>query len=278
MMEAKEEKITQNTLIEDLSESIGRLKISFGIEDLSAWAVSRNADEKMLKDAKSLLDAIYSSNYSKRKNVIRDMSGLPKEGAENTFENFDPRHVSGPNMDALMSLKTLSFLKNGYNVILAGNNGTGKTHIAKAICNECVEHLIRTSFTTLYNLKTKIERATRNGTLPTLVSNLSAIPCLVIDEIDKCKLTHDETAVFFDIVNRKYSNRGMGSLIITSNNSPSLWGEVFQDEKLALSIMDRLFDRSYCFNFTGESYRGKNKKVASLNFASAPILPKIKQF
>ena len=232
----------------------------------------------MLKDAKSLLDAIYSSNYSKRKNVIRDMSGLPKEGAENTFENFDPRHVSGPNMDALMSLKTLSFLKNGYNVILAGNNGTGKTHIAQAICNECVEHLIRTSFTTLYNLKTKIERATRNGTLPTLVSNLSAIPCLVIDEIDKCKLTHDETAVFFDIVNRKYSNRGMGSLIITSNNSPSLWGEVFQDEKLALSIMDRLFDRSYCFNFTGESYRGKNKKVASLNFASAPILPKIKQF
>ena len=278
MMEAKEEKITQNTLIEDLSESIGRLKISFSMEDLSAWAVSRNADEKMLKDAKSLLDAIYCSNYSKRKNVIRDMSGLPKEGAENTFENFDPRHVSGPNMDALMSLKTLSFLKNGYNVILAGNNGTGKTHIAQAICNECVEHLIRTSFTTLYNLKTKIERATRNGTLPTLVSNLSAIPCLVIDEIDKCKLTHDETAVFFDIVNRKYSNRGMGSLIITSNDSPSLWGEVFQDEKLALSIMDRLFDRSYCFNFTGESYRGKNKKVASLNFASAPILPKIKQF
>ena len=278
MREAKEKKTTQNTLLEDLSESIGRLKISFSTEDLSVWAVSHNADEKMLKDAKSLLDAIYSSNYSKRKNVIRDMSGLPKEGAENTFENFDPRHVSGPNMDALMSLKTLSFLKNGYNVILAGNNGTGKTHIAQAICNECVEHLIRTSFTTLYNLKTKIERATRNGTLPTLVSNLSAIPCLVIDEIDKCKLTHDETAVFFDIVNRKYSNRGMGSLIITSNNSPSLWGEVFQDEKLALSIMDRLFDRSYCFNFTGESYRGKNKKVASLNFASAPILPKIKQF
>ena len=278
MMEAKEKKTIQNTLLEDLSESIGRLKISFSTEDLSVWAVSHNADEKMLKDAKSLLDAIYSSNYSKRKNVIRDMSGLPKEGAENTFENFDPRHVSGPNMDALMSLKTLSFLKNGYNVILAGNNGTGKTHIDQAICNECVEHLIRTSFTNLYNLKTKIERATRNGTLPTLVSNLSAIPCLVIDEIDKCKLTRDETAVFFDIVNRKYSNRGMGSLIITSNDSPSLWGEVFQDEKLALSILDRLFDRSYCFNFTGESYRGKTKKVASLNFASDPILPKIKQF
>ena len=53
---------------------------------------------------------------------------------------------------------------------------------------------------------------------------------------------------------------------------------MFQDEKLALSILDRLFDRSYCFNFTGESYRGKNKKVARLNFAADPILPKIKQF
>ena len=48
MMEAKEKKTTQNTLIEDLSESIGRLKISFSTEDLSVWAVSHNADEKML--------------------------------------------------------------------------------------------------------------------------------------------------------------------------------------------------------------------------------------
>ena len=39
-MEAKEKKTTQNTLIEDLSESIGRLKISFSTEDLSVWAVS----------------------------------------------------------------------------------------------------------------------------------------------------------------------------------------------------------------------------------------------
>ena len=92
MMEAKEKKTIQNTLLEDLSESIGRLKISFSTEDLSVWAVSHNADEKMLKDAKSLLDAIYSSNYSKRKNVIRDMSGLPKEGLKT------PSRTSIPDM------------------------------------------------------------------------------------------------------------------------------------------------------------------------------------
>ena len=278
MMETKKERNEENTLLEDLSASIERLKIAFSIEDLSAWAVSRNADEKVLREAKSLMDAIYSSNYSKRKAVIKEMSGLPREGADNTFDNFDPRNVAGPNMDALLALKTLSFLTNGYNVILTGNNGTGKTHIAQAICNECIEHLIRSSFTTLCNLKAKMERAMRNGTVPTLVSNLSGIPCIVIDEIDKCTLSREETAVFFDIVPRKYSNRGMGSIIITSNDAPSLWGKVFQDEKMALSIMDRLFDRAYCFNFTGESFRGKNKKVASLNFASDPILPKIKQF
>ena len=278
MMETKKERNEENTLLEDLSASIERLKIAFSIEDLSAWAVSRNADEKVLREAKSLMDAIYSSNYSKRKAVIKEMSGLPREGADNTFDNFDPRNVAGPNMDALLALKTLSFLTNGYNVILTGNNGTGKTHIAQAICNECIEHLIRSSCTTLCNLKAKMERAMRNGTVPTLVSNLSGIPCIVIDEIDKCTLSREETAVFFDIVNRKYSNRGMGSIIITSNDAPSLWGKVFQDEKMALSIMDRLFDRAYCFNFTGESFRGKNKKVASLNFASDPILPKIKQF
>lgn len=80
MMETKKERNEENTLLEDLSASIERLKIAFSIEDLSAWAVSRNADEKVLREAKSLMDAIYSSNYSKRKAVIKEMSGLPREG------------------------------------------------------------------------------------------------------------------------------------------------------------------------------------------------------
>ena len=92
----------------------------------------------------------------------------------------------------------------------------------------------------------------------------------------KSSLTKDETMVLFDIVNRKYSAKSTGSLVITSNTQPSLWTGIFQDSILAECILDRLFDRSYCFHFTGESYRGKDKIVTQVNFGHTAILPKVR--
>ena len=85
-----------------------------------------------------------------------------------------------------------------------------------------------------------------------------------------------DSMVLFDIVNRKYSAKGTGSLVITSNTQPSLWTGIFQDSILAECILDRLFDRSYCFHFTGESYRGKDKIVTQVNFGHTAILPKVR--
>ena len=37
-----------------------------------------------------------------------------------------------------------------------------------------------------------------------------------------------------------------------------------------------LFDRYYCFDFKGPSFRGKHKIATPVNFASTPILPMVK--
>ena len=126
-------------------------------------------------------------------------------------------------------------------------------------------------------LKLKIAKALKNGTAGNFVSTLSGVQCLIIDDIDKSSLTKEETAVLFDVVNRKYSVIGSGSLVITSNKQPSAWGNILQDADLAECILDRLFDRSYCFEFTGESYRGKNKIVTHVDFGTTPKLPKIRK-
>lgn len=126
---------------------------------------------------------------------------------------------------------------------------------------------------TLSSLKARIDRAIKNGKVASLVAHVSSIPCLIIDEMDKCTLDRDETAILFDIVNRKYSTKGSGSIIITSNSQPSSWDNVFLDVKVAENLLDRLFDKAYCFDFRGPSYRGKNKIAMQINFSAAPILP-----
>lgn len=267
---------TGGLLVDELARSISKMKIEYAPEKIAAWAVSNNVDEKGFRDAAAPFDSMYMENYESKRDMLSDTSGIPRDERMCTFDNYDMRNIPKDNVEAIMALKTLSFLKNGFNVIISGDYGTGKTHVAQAIGNECIDHLIRTSFQTLSSLKAKIAKAMKNGTVSNLVSNLSGVQCLIIDDIDKSSLTKDESLVLFDVVNRKYSTKGAGSLVITSNSQPSQWNGIFQDQNLAECILDRLFDNAYCFYFKGSSYRGKNKVITQVNFGSSPVLPKVR--
>ena len=70
---------TDGLIVDDLIKSISRMKVPFCEEDVTAWAVSHNADEKMLKDVKDLFDTLYMANYEKRKSVLSDMSGIDRK-------------------------------------------------------------------------------------------------------------------------------------------------------------------------------------------------------
>jgi DNA replication protein DnaC len=65
-----------------------------------------------------------------------------------------------------------------------------------------------------------------------------------------------------------------GSIILTSNQSLTGWGEVFGDPIIATAILDRLLHHSTMLNVKGESYRLKEKRKAGVfgRPASAPLL------
>lgn len=83
----------------------------------------------------------------------------------------------------------------------------------------------------------------------------------------------DETLAhfFFQIIAERY---GKGSIILTSNKSFGLWGEIFGDSVLATAILDRLLHHSSTVNIKGESYRIKEKKRVGL-FRSEILAKKI---
>jgi len=57
-------------------------------------------------------------------------------------------------------------------------------------------------------------------------------------------------------VSRRYER---GSIIITSNQSPVAWSEVFGDAVIASAVLDRLLHHSITVNIKGESFRLKEK-------------------
>src|SRR5436190_711922 len=76
----------------------------------------------------------------------------------------------------------------------------------------------------------------------------------------------------FQLIARRYER---GSIILTSNQSLSGWGEVFGDPIIATAILDRLLHHSTMLNVKGESYRLKEKRKAGVFGRITPTTPAV---
>ena len=75
----------------------------------------------------------------------------------------------------------------------------------------------------------------------------------------------------FQLIARRYER---GSIILTSNQSLTGWGDVFGDPIIATAILDRLLHHSTMLNVKGESYRLKEKRKAGVfGRAATPAIP-----
>ncbi|HPJ44390.1 MAG TPA: ATP-binding protein, partial [Spirochaetota bacterium] len=79
-------------------------------------------------------------------------------------------------------LESLEFIKQGQNVILAGNPGTGKTHMAIGLgIKACLEDY-RVFFTTVPRLITQVRECRSQKTLRTLENRFEKFDLVVCDE------------------------------------------------------------------------------------------------
>ena len=84
--------------------------------------------------------------------------------------------------------------------------------------------------------------------------NLNKYKLLIIDEIGYFPVDRNIAGLFFQLVAARYEKR---SVIVTTNQPLSKWGEVFGDSVIANAIIDRLVHHSKIIKITGRSYRIK---------------------
>ena len=65
------------------------------------------------------------------------------------------------------------------------------------------------------------------------------------------------------MIDRRYNKEGSYNTVFTSNNNPSQWREIFNEDDSLLCALDRIFDDATVFTIRGQSYRGRRlEKVA----------------
>lgn len=193
------------------------------------------------------------------------MAGFPDF---KTLQAFDPSNIELPPVIKWEELCSCNFVNNHENIVMLGNAGTGKTHLATALGIQACQQGHKVLFYRTSTFMETLNQANDNHTLKTLYKRLSRCDLLILDEMGYTKVNINGTRLFFDVLSELFYEKR--SLIVTTNLSLSQWNQIFEDEHLAQATLDRLIHHCYLIKHEGESYRLTHSIMAKANNSTKP--------
>ena len=157
----------------------------------------------------------------------------------------------------LPEMETLDFIRQGRSIVMYGNPGTGKTHIAIGLgIKACLEGY-SVFFTSVPHLLTLIREAKTQKSLRNMEMRFERYDLVICDELGYVGFDKESAEMLFNHLSLR---TGKKATIITTNLPFTRWEEVLKDKVLCSALVDRLCHKSYLVNMTGTSYRIKETK------------------
>jgi DNA replication protein DnaC len=173
-----------------------------------------------------------------------------------------------PKLDVKLvkSLAACDFIERRENVILIGQPGTGKTHLAIALGHQACEKGFAVRFVTVQELAAKLRGAHADHSVEETIEQYLEPDLVILDELGFTPLDRLLADAFYRIIASRYER---GSIVVTSNKSFESWAEVFPDPVIASAVLDRLVHHAHLVPIIGESYRMKDHKTRQKGEATA---------
>lgn len=174
-----------------------------------------------------------------------------------TIDSFNFKAQPSIKEALIKQLLNGEFMAKSENVILIGNSGTGKTHLATAIGFAACAAGRKVRFYSVTNLVTQLLEKREQRQLERFQKQLEKQDLLILDELGYVPFTKTGAELLFEVVSRAYERT---SLIITTNLPFAEWIEVTGNERLTGAMLDRLTHKVHMIEANGESFRLKEAK------------------
>ncbi len=152
----------------------------------------------------------------------------------------------------IAELATGAFIDRAENVILIGESGTGKSHLAIALGIEACMAARKVRFTTTAALVNELLEARGDKDLSRVVARYARVELLVLDELAYVPLAPAEVELLFQVLDERAELR---SIVLTTNLPFGEWTTVFPEPRLCKAVVDRLTFNAHIVETGTESWR-----------------------
>jgi len=170
--------------------------------------------------------------------------------------DFDFSCVPSLNKQRVLELALGAYLDKGESVLLVGNPGLGKSHVATGLALAACRQGHRVRFYNAAGLVNELIQAQDEHQLPRLLTNALKQRLIVLDELGFIPLSPTGAQLVFQFCSALYERV---SLIVTTNLRFADWTQIFGDERLTAALLDRLTHKAHILEFVGESYRFRQR-------------------
>ncbi|HKN18587.1 MAG TPA: IS21-like element helper ATPase IstB [Dissulfurispiraceae bacterium] len=202
--------------------------------------------------------AIEANAFIERKieRKIRE-SRLPER---KLLSDFDFVFQTGIDKAQVMELAKLDFVGRKQGLVLAGNSGTGKSYIAKALLLIGCTKQYSCRYTTAADMLTDLMASRADNSFHRKLRQYISPDILLIDELGFDRLEQQDAknaSLFFKVIDGRYCKN---STLLTTNVDFKDLGDYLGDPVVTTAIVDRMVHHSIILNIEGPSWRMHESK------------------
>jgi|TARA_B100001964_G_scaffold126226_1_gene139668 DNA replication protein DnaC len=174
-----------------------------------------------------------------------------------TLDSFEFKAQASISQPLVRELMRGEYIDHRENVLLIGNSGTGKTHLATALAFSACQQGRKVRFYSATGMVTTLLERREERQLERFNRQLERLELIVLDELGYIPFSKAGAELLFEVVSRAYERT---SLIMTTNLPFESWTEILGSQRLTGALLDRLTHRIHILEANGESYRLKESR------------------
>jgi len=170
--------------------------------------------------------------------------------------DFDFSVVPHLNKQAILELAQGHYIAKAEPILLVGNPGLGKTHLATGLALAACRQGHRVRFYTAADLVNELLQAQDERRLGRVLAQALKQQVVVLDELGFIPFSVLGAQLIFQFCSALHERV---ALLITTNLRFADWTQVLGDERLTAALLDRLTYKGHIVELVGESYRFRER-------------------